>query len=182
MPAYEIHGHSIISDDDCIADARGVTPPELRNEADWTRFQAELDKAAVIVLGRRGHEINPNHRGRNRLVVSSRAIGVEWRSDAWWWNPAEASLREALKKAAPTGGLVAVPGGRLVNDLFLDLGFDAYHLVRKRGVFLPGGVKIFTRVGHAGSTEALLRRHGLHPSQPVQLDAAERVSLTIWER
>ncbi len=182
MPDYRVHGHSIVSDDDCITDASGLMPEALRNDADWAHFQAELDRAAVIVLGRKGHEQNPNPKRRPRLVVSSGARGVERRADGWWWNPADAPLLQAIIRVAPQGGIVAVPGGRLVNDLFLELGFDAYHLVRKRGVRLPGGVKIFTGVDEAGGAEALLARHGLTPAAPVVLDAAAAVSLTVWQR
>ena len=127
---WRIHGHAIVSADDCIAGPDGFTPPELRNDADWRRFQQALDQAAITVLGRRGHEANPNAKGRNRLVLSSAAHGAERRADAWWWNPADALLEDALRLAAPAGGIVAVPGGRQVFDLFLSLGFDEFHLAR----------------------------------------------------
>ncbi len=89
---YRIEGHAIISEDERIAGPDGQTPAALRNETDWRRFQAALDAAAVVLLGRRSHEANPDPKGRNRLVVSSSAGGVERRSDGWWWNPTEASL------------------------------------------------------------------------------------------
>ena len=129
---WRIHGHAIVSADDKIAGPDGLTPASLRNEADWQRFQRALDDAAVTVLGRLGHEANPNAKGRNRLVLSSSAPGVERRADAWWWNPCRAPLEAALRQAAPGGGIVAVPGGRQVFDLFLDIGFDAFHLARAR--------------------------------------------------
>ena len=116
---YEFHGHAIVSGDDRIADRDGVTPAALRNEKDWARFQAALDRAVLTVLGRLGHEANPNVKGRNRLVLSSSARGIERRADAFWWNPAEVMLDDALAEAAPAGGIVAVPGGRRVFDLFL---------------------------------------------------------------
>ena len=182
MPRYEIHGHAIISDNDCITDADGRMPDVLRNEADWQRFQAELDRAALVVLGRGGHAAHPNARHRPRMIVSSQADGIELRADGWWWNPGRASLGEALRRAAPDGGLIAVPGGRRINDLFLSLGFDAFHLVRKRGVVIPRGTPVFTRAWVAGSAERLLASHGLHPSQTEELDAAAGVSLTVWTR
>jgi hypothetical protein len=60
MAAYAIHGHAIVSDDDKIADAHGRMPAALRNEADWRRFQDELDRAAAVLLGRRGHFAHPD--------------------------------------------------------------------------------------------------------------------------
>jgi hypothetical protein len=178
---WHIHGHAIVSADDRIADASGDTPPALRNHADWRRFQAALDRAAVTVLGRLGHEANPNRSGRNRLVVSSSARGIERRPDAWWWNPALASLTDALTRAAPDGGIAAVVGGRLVFDLFLDIGFDRFDLARANRVLLPDGVPVFSAVGADRTAEAILASRLV--SGPVEiLDAAADVSLTVWRR
>ena len=177
-----IHGHAIVSADDRIADATGVTPPGLHNEADWARFQAALDRAAVTALGRLGHETNPNFRRRNRLVLSSSARGVERRGGEWWWNPAEASLAEALAIAAPEGGIVAVPGGRRVFDLFLALGYDEFHLSSVAGLTLPGGIPLFTDVLDGRSAAEILAAHGLEPGEAEMLGPAASVSLRIWRR
>ena len=179
---WAFHGHAIVSADDKIADAAGATPPALRNEADWARFQASLDRAAVTALGRLGHEANPNLLARNRLVLSSSARAVERRADAWWWNPAEASPEAALAAAAPAGGIVAVPGGRRVFDLFLGLGFDEFHLARAEKVRVPGGIPVFSRLPHIGNANDVLAAHGLTPGPAEWLDKTAHVSLTIWRR
>jgi hypothetical protein len=179
---YRIHGHAIVSDDDRIADANGAVPASLRNEADWTRFQHALDQAILTVLGRRGHEANPNVKNRNRLVLSSSARGVERRQDAWWWNPASAPIEEAFGRATPEGGVVAVPGGRAVFDLFLRLGFDEFHLARALSVTIPGGIPIFTEAARGRTAEEIMRSHGLAPRPPELIDAAAPVSLTVWRR
>lgn len=179
---YTFHGHAIVSADDRIADARGETPPALRNEADWVRFQAALDRAAVTVLGRLGHQANPNAKARNRLILSSSARGIERRAGAWWWNPAEAALAAALAVAAPQGGIVAVPGGMRVFDLFLGIGFDEFHLARVAGVRLPAGIPLFPAIREGQSAEAVLFAHGLRPDPPEMLDGAAGVSLTSWRR
>ena len=46
----EIHGYAIVSDDDMIAAADGLTPVSLRNEKDWEYYQraqarSDLDRA-----------------------------------------------------------------------------------------------------------------------------------------
>ena len=179
---YAIHGHAIVSADDRIADASGRTPTALRNEADWARFQAALDRAAVTVLGRLGHLANPNPKRRNRIVVSSSARGLERREDAWWWNPAEAPLAAVLAEAAPGGGIVAVPGGRAVFDLFLDIGFDEFHLARAEKVTIPGGTPVFSGVLAGAGAESVLAGRGLSPGTKEILDPTAAVSLVVWRR
>lgn len=179
---WRIHGHAIVSADDKIAGSDGLTPEALRSEADWHRFQQALDAAAVTVVGRLGHEANPNHRGRNRLVLSSSAKRIERRPDAWWWNPEEASVGEALRSVAPRGGIVAVPGGRRVFDLFLALGFDEFHLARASEVLVPDGVPIFSAVFEGRSAEAVLAAHGLAADEAETLDRRANVTLTVWRR
>jgi dihydrofolate reductase len=180
MPKVEIHGYAIVSDNDCIADALGRTPDVLRNEADWAYFQAELNKSAVTVLGRLGHEANPNPKGRLRVVLSSSSSGLERRSDGWWWNPAELSWDQAIRTVLPEGGRVAVPGGRQVFDLFLKIGYTAFHLTRAEGTLVPDGVPVFSGSRQGRSAEAILLESGLRPGRREVLDPAGPVTLTIW--
>jgi len=182
VPGYRIEGHAIVSADDRIAGADGTTPLALNNAADWARFQTALDRAALVVLGRLSHAANPNRRNRPRLVISSSASGIEKRGDAWWWNPAHTAIADAFRMAAPKGGLVAVPGGRHVFDLFLAIGFDAFHLSRSAGIWLPDGIPIFTDVANGGTADQVLARHGMVPDAAEPLDRATGVTLTIWRR
>jgi hypothetical protein len=184
MPAapIEIHGHAIITDDDRISGPDGATPEALRNEADWRRFQEELDKADLIVLGRRGHEANPNVKRRRRLVVSSSARGFETRDDALWWNPVETAWRSVAATLLPNGGRIAVPGGQGVFDLFLGFGYDAFCLSRGHGVTAPGGRALFAACDKGRTAEAVLREAGLKADAPQILDAGANVVLTIWRK
>lgn len=182
MPLHRLEGHAIVSADDMIADAAGSKPRALDHPADWARFQAALDEAVLVILGRRSHEASPDRHGRRRLVMSRSVAGLERRDDGWWWNPAGASLEEALQAAAPEGGTVAIPGGRLAFDYFLDAGFDAFHLTRNAGVTLPGGVPLFTACEDGTRAEAVLDRAGLSPVAIEVLDAAAGVTVTEWRR
>ena len=182
IAGYRIHGHAIVSDDDRIATANGAPVPALRDPSDWTRFQTALDEAAVTVLGRRGHEKNPNREGRNRLVLSTTAKGLEHRADAWWWDPAKAPVAHALTEAAPAGGIAAVVGGRRVFDLFLEVGFDAFHLARANGVRIPGGIALFSAVDDGHPADDILARHGLAGGPAEMLGRSGRVSLVVWRR
>jgi hypothetical protein len=180
MPKIEIHGYAIVSDNDCIADEAGRTPDILRNDADWAYFQPELNRSAVTVLGRLGHEANPNPKGRLRMILSSSASGLERRADGWWWNPEALPWDQAIGAVLPEGGRVAVPGGRRVFDLFLAIGYDAFHLTRAEGTLVPNGVTVFSGCREGVSAEALLSERGLRADDRRILDPAGPVSLTIW--
>ena len=176
----EIDGYAVVSDDDKIAGPDGLLPPSLRNEKDWDYYQRALARSDVIVFGHRSHELEPNVRGDTRLVISSGAAGLEQRADGWWWNPARTSWANVAKELLPLGGRVAVPGGRGVFDLFLGIGFDAFHLSRAHGVTLPGGRAIFSACDAGLSAEAVLAKAGLRISERIALDPEHGVEMTIW--
>lgn len=176
----EIHGYAIVSRDDRIAEADGSMPAALRNGADWAYFQAELDRADLVVLGRHGHEAHGNRSGRLRMVVSTSADGIEMRGTDWWWNPAQVSWPEAAARVLPDGGRVAVPGGRRVFDLFLGIGFTAFHLSRAERVEIADGVAVFSACGDGRSAEDVLAASGLQPGPSEMIDPEAPVSLTIW--
>jgi hypothetical protein len=181
-PRIDIHGYAIVSEDDRIAGPDGLTPDALRNEADWAYFQRELDRADLVALGRLGHEANPNVRGRRRLVLSHSADGLERRGETWWWNPARLDWPAASAALLPEGGRVAVPGGRGVFDLFLVIGYAAFHLTRAERVRLGAGRAIFAASERGRPAGQVLAEAGLRPGPVEVLDAAARVTLTVWRR
>ncbi len=179
---HRLIGHAIVSADDRIADAAGIYPESLRNDADWALFQAALDRADLTLLGRTSHEAAPNARGRRRLIVSSRANGLEERADGWWLDPTSVPLEEALAHLLPGGGEVAVPGGRGVFDLVGAAGFTEFHLARNPNVTLPGGRGLFAACEAGTDATTILGEGGLVPAATEIIDPAEDVTLTIWRR
>jgi len=177
-----ISGHAIVSSHDQIADANGLMPAGLRNEADWQQFQAELDHCDLIVLGRIGHQMFPNPKRRRRLVLSHQAQGLEMREDAAWWNPQLMPWPQVMERLLPQGGRVAVTGGRFVFDEFLRIGFDAFHLARARDCRIEKGIPIFSECLKGESAEAILQRYGLSLISTRLLDAKAGVDLSLWER
>ncbi len=177
-----ISGHAIVSADDRIGERNGDMPQGLRIEADWRRFQDELDRAALVVVGRIGHQAFPNVRNRRRLVLSGSATGLEQRADAWWWNPAQASWPQVASTLLQEGGCVAVTGGRLVFDLFLTIGFDAFHLARATRCAIPDGAPIFSACSEGRSAADVLRASGLREPETIMLDAAQGATLQVWSR
>ena len=91
MPApSRIEAFAIISADGMIADAAGHMPDALKIEADQQFFHAGLDRAAVVVHGRRSHEGGPNAARRRRLIVTSRVprlAPAPAYPHALFWNP-----------------------------------------------------------------------------------------------
>jgi len=183
QPPIEIHGYALISDDNNIAAADGLTPPILRNAEDWAYYQKALAHSDLIVFGRRSHEAEPNTRGDRRVVLSRQAAGgFERRADSWWWNPEAYPWAKVVTELLPNGGNVAAPGGQSVFDLFLRLGYSAFHLSRKRGVTLPGGQPVFSACADGRSAEDVLTAAGLHARERLALDPAEGVEMNIWRR
>ena len=179
----EIHGYAIVSDDDMIAAADGLTPVSLRNEKDWEYYQRAQARSDLVVLARRSHEFEPNVRGDRRLVISQAAVeALEKRADALWWNPARVGWKDLAARILPFGGEVAVCGGQGAFDLFLDIGYDAFHMSRAYGVLLPGGRKVFSASERGVSAEVVLADAGLTLSETIPLDPEHDVEMKIWRR
>ncbi len=183
MPGkIEITGYAIVSADDKIAAADGLTPASLRNEKDWELYQRAQKQAALVVFARRSHELEPNIHGTLRLVVSREAAGFESRPDSWWWDPRRVAWEEVAARLLPAGGAVAVGGGQVVFDLFLTIGFDGFHLSRARGVVLPSGRSVFSACDKGVSAATVLEQHGLAVNKTIPLDPAHGVEMEIWRR
>lgn len=165
----------MVSADGRIADRNRQMPAELRNDRDWRRFQAALDRAALVVLGRLGHEAHSNP-GRRRLVVTSRVERLERIDElVTLWNPADLDFRDAAAELGLTAGMVAVTGGQRVFDLFLPR-FTQFELVTVDGALIPDGVPCFS----IGWPDEALARAGLRVVERELLDPGVR--LEVWRR
>jgi hypothetical protein len=141
-----VEGHAIVSVDGMIAAADGSMPPELRSEADWRLFQAALDAAALVVLGRLGHSRHPNP-GRLRLVLTRSVTDLAADpSDplATLWNPAGMEIGGVLERLGIDDGTIAITGGTGAFDLFAPH-YDRFVLSEVRRLTLPGGIPCFSK-------------------------------------
>ncbi len=178
-------GFAIISDDGMLADAGRVIPPALIVPADQKFFHESLEHAAVVVHGRHSHEGGPRADTRHRLVVTHRVPSLAPHPTlpkALLWNPQGASLTEAWTRLGAPDGMLAVIGGPDVNQLFLDRGYDAFHLTRVAGVSLPGGRPVFPQISPTRTPEDLLAQQGLKPGPQRVLDPAAGATLVTWRR
>ena len=173
--AVRFEGHAIVSADGMIADAAGEMPPALRNDADWAQFQAALDRAALVVLGRKGHERHPNP-GRKRLVLTRKADGLMAAGEnAWMWNPRKLPVADALAALAIVDAVVAITGGTGTYEVFAAM-MTSFVLTEVNRLVLPGGTPAFS----AGHPRTVLAAHGLTPGATETL--GDGVTLTRWSR
>jgi len=179
-----IEGYVIVSADGMIADAKGVMPDSIRNDADQRFFQNALDQAAVVVHGRHSDEGGPRAARRKRLVLTRQIAALApdpTRPNSLLWNPTGTTLEQALEVIGVRDGIIAVIGGPNVFSLFLPL-YDRFNLSRAANAKVPGGLPVFPEVGPNATPEDVLARHGLKPGPRRDLDAAAGVSLVTWAR
>jgi dihydrofolate reductase len=178
-----VEGYAIVSEDGMIADAVGVMPDALKLEADRRFFERGLDRVDVVVHGRHSHERQPRSPLRRRLIATRQiqALAADpANAKAWFWNPAGASLEQALAAVGAPDARVGVVGGTEVFGLFLDL-YDVFHLSRAADVRLPGGRPVFPGVP-TKTPEEVLAIHGLDRGRRHVLDRAKDLTIASWRR
>ena len=183
MPALRIDGYVIVSADGMLANAAHVMPDELKFDGDKQFFTAALDRADLIVHGRRSYEDQPDSPRRKRLIVTRSIAAVApdpSNPKATLWNPAGAAFEAACDHAGVHSGTAAVIGGPDVFGMFMDR-YDTFWLSQAPRVRLPGGEPCFPGVPER-SPQAILAAHGLTAREAQILDPAGGVSVTPWRR
>jgi dihydrofolate reductase len=184
VAVHRIEGFVIVSADGMIADATGHMPDSIKNDADQKFFQDSLDSAAVLLHGRHSHEGGPRADKRRRLVLTRKIKGIApdpAHPQSLLWNPAGATLDDAVQAVGAPDGVIAIIGGTDVFGMFLPH-YDAFHLSHAANARLGGGRPAFPEVGPNCTPEDLLKRNGLKPGPRRDLDAVAGVSLTTWTR
>ena len=185
----QVEAYVVVSDDDQLADHNGNLPDALKNDAEWEFFQAGLNRSDATILGRRTHEATPNHKHRNRIVMTRSHTNLMTvnQDNTLFWNPAESDLSSALNAFGPAINNLAIVGGQAVYDYFLTgpFKYTAFHLSRVRGVTLPHGTGLFGAIDNASdsdrppvSAESVLESHDFTPSPVQELDAG--VDVVTW--
>jgi dihydrofolate reductase len=179
-----IEGYVIVSADGMIADASGVMPATIKNDADQAFFQDSLDRAAILVHGRHSHEGGPHAARRKRLVLTRQIAATAphpSRPHALLWNPLGATLDQVLEQCGVTDGTIAIIGGTEVFSMFLP-NYTRFHLSRAPHARIPGGRPAFDEIGPNATAEDVLLRHGLKPGPRRELDPDAGVSVMTWDR
>lgn len=183
MAGFRIDGYVIVSADGMLADANHVMPDTLKYEGDQQFFTAALDCADLIVHGRNSGEDQPNSPKRTRVILT-RHVGALARDPnnprATLWNPSAVSFDEAAEFAGVSSGTVAIIGGPVVFDMFMDR-YDTFWLSLAPRVRIPGGEGCFPGVPERTPAD-ILASHGLKPGPAQMLDPADDISVTPWRR
>lgn len=177
--SLEIVGHAIVSADGMIATQQGIIPSNLIVDADQATFQNALDLSALVVLGRKGHEMHPS-KGRRRLVVTSKVKTLEADPNvlrATFWNPAGMGLVEVLRQLSILNGTIAITGGQRVFDLFL-AHYTKFMLAEAHHITVPKGLECFAD----GHPRHVLAKAGLLPVKTRPLTSDHSVTETVWQR
>jgi hypothetical protein len=183
VPTLRIEGYVIVSADGMLADATCVMPETLKFEGDKQFFTTALDRADLIVHGRHSHEDQPNSPHRRRIILTRTVTGVSddpSNPKATLWNPAGASFEAVCDHAGIHSGAIAIIGGPIVFDMFMDR-YDTFWLSQAPKVRLPGGEPAFSDVPRQ-TPQQVLAQHGLEPGASQILDEANGVTVTPWRR
>lgn len=178
-----IEGYAIVSEDGMIASAQGDMPRALKFDADQEFFERGLNGVDVVVHGRHSREQHRSSDLRRRLIVTRRIPSLANDPNnrkAIFWNPAGATLEQAMAVVGAPNDSIAVIGGTDVFGLFLNR-YDTFFLTRAQGVQLPGGRAVFPGVPTL-SPEQLLAKHGLIKTSCELLDARYGLQLITWSR
>ena len=177
---WTIETHAIVSREGFIADADGIMPPCLIVPSDQKRFQAALSRAALTIVGRKGHEAHSAN-GRRRLVLTSQVSGLSGNENMTFWNPEGAPVEDALSLAAPNGGTVANAGGQRVMSLCLPW-TDRFDLVVAEQCMIANGIACLPGTRSVTDILLRLREAGFAETTTVWIDAANGLRLHSFQR
>ena len=147
-------------------------PPCLHVPEDQARFRAALNAADVTILGREGHERHPPE-DRRRVVMTSRVAGVQGGGALAFWNPAGATLAEALATLERDGPerVAAVAGGTRVMTALLPV-TDRFDLAVAETCSIPRGRPCLVGAEGVEGIGAMLAQAGLSRAETSPLGAA----------
>ena len=116
-----IEGYAIVSEDGMLANAAGIMPDSLKFDADQAFFERGLDSVDIVVHGRHSHERQRHSDLRRRLILTRKVSAIAAdpsNKKALFWNPAGASLEQAIAvMGAPNGGIGIINGVVAISAL-----------------------------------------------------------------
>ena len=178
---WDLQGYVMTCRNDCIATGASELPATLNDLISGKAFQKLFDTCTVIILGRNAHEAMPNTKGRTRVILSSEATALEHKEGGWWWNPSQMPLENMLRMVAPSGGKVAINGGRTTLTYFLQNELNTLHVGRAESVAIKDGLKLFAASDRLISLDEVLRGCGMELTERKLIDLKAPISLSTWQ-
>ena len=172
MGDLSIEGYAIVSRNGMLAGADGLMPNSLKFDADQKFLDEELDRAALLIHGKKSHEFQDNSHKRKRLLLT-RAGGpfttTPVEPNVWLWTPVATPFSHVCEALGVTSGVVAILGGTAAYDMFLPH-YAKFHLAMALRVDLPGGVPVFGAVRAGNPPAAVLQKAGMKLADQAYLD------------
>ena len=182
--SIRLEGYAIVSANGMIADSDCLMPNSLKFEADQEFLESSLDKAELLVHGRKSHECQAASHLRKRLLMTRCVTTFELDPSAqnvWLWNPAGISFDNVCRELGVTEGVVAIIGGTAAYDMFLPF-YAAFHMCRANKVALPGGVPVLSAVRDGHPPDRVLSGAGLKLAEEITLDPTHELRHQTWRR
>ena len=176
-----IEGYAIVSRNGMLAGEDGLMPNSLKFYEDQKFLDEEMDRAALLIHGRKSHEGQDNSHKRKRLLLT-RAVApftmTQIEPNTWLWNPQQTPFSKVCKALGVVSGLVAILGGTAAYDLFLPH-YAKFHLALAARVDLPNGVPVFSAVRDGNPPAAVLQEAGLKLADQAHIDPDILLKLTF---
>ncbi|MEM9572476.1 MAG: hypothetical protein AAF996_13510 [Pseudomonadota bacterium] len=179
---WELIGLALVCRNDCIADSLGQVPAGMRAIMRGAAFQAELNACDALIMGRAAYDAKILRDDRVRIIVTRDSKALEHKEGGWWWNPEAMPLENMLKVVIPSGGRIAVRGGRQTLDYFLTNGLRRLNICRAESVAIMNGYKLLDGCDRKTTLDTVLRDRGLILAERQLIDLRAPVSLSRWTR
>ena len=166
MPGkLDITGYAIVSDDDKIAGADGLTPASLRNEKDWELYQRAQEVANLVVSPAAATNSNPisigayalSCRATRRASNNDRTAGGGARSASPGKTPPLAFCRRAA--SSPWAA------ARWCSTSFSRSASTGFTCRARMGSNCSGGRSVFSACDSGVTAASVLEQRGLKPHE-----------------
>ena len=179
---WDLFGLALVCRNDCIADSAGNMPAGLQDARRGKAFQKQLDGCEALIMGRHAHATMPSTHDRVRVIMTREVQALEHKEGGWWWGPDAMSLENMLRMVAPSGGRVAVRGGRESFNYFLRNGLQTLRICRAESIAIMDGFKLFAECDRKTTLDDVLRAKGLVLQDRRLIDLKAPISLSTWTR
>ncbi|MEZ5825602.1 MAG: dihydrofolate reductase family protein [Geminicoccaceae bacterium] len=135
-------------------------PSEWASDEEQQLFFASVDKADWSIMGRRTHEEAPRP-DRRRIIFSTSARGLEWRSPTQLWaDPARSSIDEMIEAVSTRhpARTCLILGGTRVHDWFFAHGLIDRVVLTVEPLTFGAGMPIVSHI--AGEPSSVMRELG----------------------